>query len=407
MALHAGIEIDGGQVRIAVLDVSSKQTVLVDFIEETITGDTAAERLESLRLILSENLAEGDRKGVEVASSIPTRLMTLRDISVPFTKDEVIQKTIRYESEGHIPGVSIDDLIIDYLKCSENDDSAQLIIGALDKDSLRQHLDIFNDTGIDPARIEIDGTALATTFDIAHEEMRAGRTLIVAMEAGHTDFVLVEEGRIVRLRSTANHMRATAAPSLPQPEAAVEDSDQAPEAGGAEEEFGQLFEDGETPEMVDEPFEELAIAVVSDEEFDQLQAPGVRDVAQVPVSQDDMVSRLITEIQRTFAGYLLRNPIDRIMVSGKVAKDLDLVSRLSEAFETPTQQLRICDKVESSMGLDKVDRCNDSGATAVGLAFGVAGKSLTSFDLRKEDFRYERRFSKLIPGLVLLGLILF
>ena len=124
MALHAGIEIDGGLVRIAVLDVTSKQTVLVDFIEETILGDTAAERVESLRSILQENLTEGDRKGVEVASSIPTRLMTLRDISVPFTKDEVIQKTIRYESEGHIPGVSIDDLIIDYLKCSETDDSA-------------------------------------------------------------------------------------------------------------------------------------------------------------------------------------------------------------------------------------------------------------------------------------------
>lgn len=95
MALHAGIEIDGGLVRIAVLDVTSKQTVLVDFIEETILGDTAAERVESLRSILQENLTEGDRKGVEVASSIPTRLMTLRDISVPFTKDEVIQKTIR------------------------------------------------------------------------------------------------------------------------------------------------------------------------------------------------------------------------------------------------------------------------------------------------------------------------
>ena len=405
MAFHAGIEIDGGQVRIAVLDVTSKQTVLVDFIEETILGETAAERLESLRSILQENLTEGDRKGVEVASSIPTRLMTLRDISVPFTKDEVIQKTIRYESEGHIPGVSIDDLIIDYLKCSENEDSAQLIIGAINKESLGQHLEIFKETGLDPARIEIDGTALATSFHVGHEEMRTGRSLLIAMEAGHTDFALLEDGRIIRLRSTANHMRVETAPSLPVPDSAEEEVS-APEPGSTEEEFGQLFDDGETPELVEEPLEEMAIAVVSDEEFDQLQAPGVREVTQVPVSADDMVARLITEIQRTFAGYLLRNPIDRIIVSGKVAKDLDLVGRLSEAFEVPAQQLRICDKVESSMGLDKVDRCNDSGATAVGLALGVAGQGLTQFDLRKEEFRYERRFAKLVPGLILLGLIL-
>ena len=396
MALHAGIEIDGGLVRIAVLDVTSKQTVLVDFIEETILGDTAAERVESLRSILQENLTEGDRKGVEVASSIPTRLMTLRDISVPFTKDEVIQKTIRYESEGHIPGVSIDDLIIDYLKCSETEDSAQLIIGAIDKGALGQHLEIFKDTGVDPARVEIDGTALASAFHVAHEEMRAGRSLIVAMEAGHTDFALLEEGRIIRLRSTANHMRVETSPSLPAPEETDEEVAQAPDPGSAEEEFGQLFDEGETPEMVETSFEEMAIAVVSDEEFDQLQVPGVRDVSQVPVSNDDMVARLITEIQRTFAGYLLRNPIDRIIVSGKVAKDLDLVSHLSEAFDVPAQQLRICDKVES----------NDSGAIAVGLALGNAGQGLTAFDLRKEEFRYERRFAKLGPGLILLGLIL-
>ena len=406
MALHAGIEIDGGLVRIAVLDVTSKQTVLVDFIEETILGDTADERVESLRSILQENLTEGDRKGGEVASSIPTRLMTLRDISVPFTKDEVIQKTIRYESEGHIPGVSIDDLIIDYLKCSETEDSAQLIIGAIDKGALGQHLEIFKDTGVDPARVEIDGTALASAFHVAHEEMRAGRSLIVAMEAGHTDFALLEEGRIIRLRSTANHLRVEASPSLPAPEETDEEVAQTPEAGSAEEEFGQLFDEGETPEMVETSFEEMAIAVVSDEEFDQLQVPGVRDVSQVPVSSDDMVARLITEIQRTFAGYLLRNPIDRIIVSGKVAKDLDLVNHLSEAFDVPAQQLRICDKVESSMGLDKVDRCNDSGAIAVGLALGIAGQGLTAFDLRKEEFRYERRFAKLVPGLILLGLIL-
>ena len=407
MALHAGIEVDGGIVRIAVLDVSAKQTVIVDFIEEATQGDSSDERNESLRKILKENLTGGDRAGLEVASSIPTRLMTIRDIAVPFTKDEVIQKTIRYESEGHIPGVSIDDLIIDYLKCSENEDSAQLIIGAIDKDSLRKHLDIFKDTGLDPARVEIDETALATSFHVAHEKLQSGKTLLLNMEAGHTDFVIIEDGRIVRLRSTANQLIRDASPALPtaeemevnDPVGEERDGNADPEAA-----FEQLFEENETPEVVEEPLEELAIAVVSDEEFDQLKEPEVTQGRPV-FSSDELVSRLITEIQRTFAGYFLRNPIDQIVVSGKVSKDLNLVEKLSESFELPAHQLRVCDKIESSMGLDKVGRCNESGATAVGLALGVAGQSLTEFDLRKEEFRYERRFAKLIPGLVLLGLI--
>ena len=64
MALHAGIEVDGGIVRIAVLDVSAKQTVIVDFIEEAIQGDSSDERNESLRKILKENLTGGDRAGL-------------------------------------------------------------------------------------------------------------------------------------------------------------------------------------------------------------------------------------------------------------------------------------------------------------------------------------------------------
>ncbi len=408
MALHAGVEVDGGQVRIAVLDITSKQAVIVDFIEDTIQGESADERMDSLRAILKENLAEGDRKGLDFASSIPTRLMTLRDISVPFTKDEVIQKTIRYESEGHIPGVSIDDLIIDYLKCSETEDSAQLIIGAIDKDSLKQHLNIFEGTELDPARVEIDETALATSLHVAHEELRIGKTLLLNMEAGHTDFVLIEEGRIIRLRSTANQLLRDTLPALPTPEE-KETFDRVIEEqypnDDPEAKFEQLFEEGETPEIVEEPLEELAIAVVSDEEFDQLKDPEAGQQRH-DFNSDELVSRLVTEIQRTFAGYFLRNPIDRIVVSGKASRDLNLVGRLSETFEIPVQQLKVCDNMDSSMGHDKVDRCNESGATAVGLALGAAGQSLTSFDLRKDEFRYERRFAKLIPGLILLGLIL-
>ena len=411
MALHAGIEIDDSCVRIAVLDVSSKQTVLVDYIESVIDGETVAERVDSLTEILKTNLGEGDRVGVEVASALPTRLMTLRDFSVPFTKDEVIQKTIRYESEGHIPGVVIDDLIIDYIKCSEGETSSHLLIGAINKESIQDHLNLFKGSGLDPMQVEIDSTALATTFHVSHPELRTGRTLLVDMESGHTTFVLLEEGRITRLRSTSNHMKVMAKQSLPAPEPDTANSESDGEAENKDssplnEEFSQLFEEGEKPEFVEDPMEELAIAVVSDEEFDQLQVPGMKKVVQVEADPESMLDRLVTEIQRTFAGYWLRDPIDRIMVSGKVSKDLAVADRLSEEFQVTAQYLRVCDSIETSIGLDKVDRCNESGAIAVGLALGAAGQGLTNFDLRKEEFRYERRFANLIPGLIMLGFIL-
>ncbi|MEO2149248.1 MAG: hypothetical protein ABGY15_03560, partial [bacterium] len=133
MALHAGIEIDGSDVSIAVVDSTAKQTVIIDYIEAKIIGDSSEERLASLESVLHGALENHGSKTIEVVSSIPTRMSTLREISVPFTNEDVISKTIRYESEGHLPSASIDDLIIEFIKCSETEDSSRLLISAVQK----------------------------------------------------------------------------------------------------------------------------------------------------------------------------------------------------------------------------------------------------------------------------------
>ena len=58
MALHAGIEIDGAEVCIAVIESTSKQTSIVDYIEHRIAGETAEERISSLSEILQTHLSD-------------------------------------------------------------------------------------------------------------------------------------------------------------------------------------------------------------------------------------------------------------------------------------------------------------------------------------------------------------
>lgn len=404
MALHAGIEIDGAEVCIAVVESTSKQTSIIDYIEDRIAGETAEERVSSLTEILQATLADAVKQGADIVTSIPTRMTTLREISVPFTKDEIIAKTIRYESEGHIPSVSIDDLIIEYIKCSEADDTSRLLISAVPKSTVGVHLEMLQNAAIDPVQIEIDATALATSLHVARPDLRGGRTLLIGMEAGHTTFVLLEESRITRIRSTSNHLQPSTVPALTtggETTSAEQPQDQTEVAG----EFADLFEESEQ-EQVAEAVEEMPIAVVSDDEFAKLNEELTTAPSLPPANPDEVIDRLFTEIDRTFAGILMRSPLDRIVVSGGAAADLGIADRLSEEYEVPAQQLRVCDGINSQLALDKVDRCNNSGAVALGLALQSAGQGLTTFDLRKEEHRYERRFSKLLPGLLLLGMVL-
>ncbi|MEE2857924.1 MAG: hypothetical protein VX949_11065 [Planctomycetota bacterium] len=403
MALHAGIEIDGSEVCIAVVDSTSKRTTIVDYIEARISGETSEERVESLAEILRTSLSGDSKKSMDVVSCIPTRMTTLREISVPFTRDDVIAKTIRYESEGHLPSASIDDLIIEYIKCSEEEDSSRLLISAIQKETVGAHLDMLREGDVDPIQIEVDATALATALHVARPDLRGGRTLLIGMEAGHTTFVMLEEGRITKIRSTSNHLRPSTIPTLTT--AGGHAPDERDGDSGSAQEFADLMQQGAIGDDVTQD-DELSIAVVSDEEFEKLNEELTSSPPLPPADPDEVVDRLFTEIERTFAGILMRSPLDRIVVSGSAACDLGIADRLSEEFDVPAQQLRVCDGVESSIGLDLVDRCNRSGAVAVGLSLQSAGQGLTNFDLRKEEHKYERRFAKLLPGLLLMAFIL-
>jgi len=404
VTLHAGIEIDGAEVCIAVIECTSKQTSIVDYVQDRITGESAEERITSLSEILQTHLSDVLKQGVDIVTSIPTRMTTLREISVPFTRDDIISKTIRYESEGHIPSASIDDLIIEYIKCSESDGTSRLLISGVKKSTVGVHLEMLKAGSVDPVRIEIDATALATALHVARPDLRGGRTLLVGLEAGHTTFVFLEEGRITRIRSTSNHLLPSAVPALTTSGDAVS-AEQAQDETETAGEFASLFEASEQDQATGVA-EELPIAVVSDDEFAKLNEELTAAPSMPPANPAEVIERLITEIDRTFAGTLMRSPLDRIVVSGGAAADLGVADRLSEEYEVPAQQLRVCDGIDSQLALDKVDRCNNSGAVATGLALQSAGQGLTSFDLRKEEYKYERRFSKLLPSLLLLGLVL-
>jgi Tfp pilus assembly PilM family ATPase len=121
VSLHAGIEIDGSQVRVTVIDGSPKKYRVVDFVEGRITGETEDERRDSLRELLAPVLLGKDRRGLDVGISLGADRAILREINVPFTKDDVIAKTIRFESESHIHAHSVEDLLIEYIKTSESE----------------------------------------------------------------------------------------------------------------------------------------------------------------------------------------------------------------------------------------------------------------------------------------------
>jgi hypothetical protein len=120
----------------------------------------------------------------------------------------------------------------------------------------------------------------------------------------------------------------------------------------------------------------------------------------------DFLQRLAMEIQRTFAGNLLRVPLDLICLTGGMAQKNEARRFFSEEFDVETISLDFEDAFEMDVDVDVRDEINRLGGVAVGLALREFGQDTCKLDFRQEPFRYERHFEKLKRPLLTMGVCL-
>jgi len=161
-----------------------------------------------------------------------------------------------------------------------------------------------------------------------------------------------------------------------------------------------------------EPEAELATGTATliqsnsgDGESDESAEASPAALALARFGASDPLERLVLEIERTFAAYLLSNSIDLMVVTGDSADRLDVVSRLKKEFEVDVTSFDLGDSFPIEWEGD-VSVLSRRGVVACGLGLRALGMGATGFDLRKEEFRYERRFARLLPALTLLGVLL-
>lgn len=432
MTRCAGLEIDAQILRLAIFEVVRGEPQLVDFVEAALPAEPTEERGEAVREILAKTLARKENQGIEFVTCLDARQVILREISVQYLKDDLIAKTIRFEAESYLHGQAIEDVVVEYLKSGETAESSRLILCVVLKPALARHLEILRKAGVDPREIELDATALASAFAITPLYTGEQNVLLVEIEDTFERFVFMERDRVAKVRSVWER-QAIQRPDRLLGEAALAANGSASEGASKDSSIEKTFEeierslsalDRETLRAADAAdaagdLEEggVPLAVVAEEDYARLAkarpAPGggtalkaVPAAAPALARGSDPMTRLILEIERTFAAYVLRNAIDLIVVTGSRAASMNAVKRLSEHFEVETVPFAFGDAFPISWDGDR-EVLDSRGAVACGLGLRAAGKGFTSFDLRKDEFRFERRFEQLMPALTLVGLLLW
>ncbi|MBI5675491.1 MAG: PilN domain-containing protein [Nitrospirae bacterium] len=87
-----------------------------------------------------------------VCLSLPISILSLREMSFPFSDRKKIKETIAYELEGTLLG-NVNDYSIDYMITGTAENAAKVLAVCIEKRRLREIIDIFSSSGLEPKLI--------------------------------------------------------------------------------------------------------------------------------------------------------------------------------------------------------------------------------------------------------------
>ena len=481
MALVLGLDIGTHSLTGAVFAGTAKKFRLVDFFREdvpTLDGASASVPAPggeytpppSLEELIQKVLTERNLKNVDVVVAMDAKDCIVREIPVQFAKEEQISKVISYSAEEYLPTINVEDVVLEYLKIGEANGKSTVALFALRNDLIEARLGVLKRAEVDPIALDLDAAALFNAFALTPLYDPKKATLLVDMGATSTKIVLVEGGRLKKIRAfrTASKLvspdRMIAEPAAGGAEASGgTGAAEASGGAGTDSLFGDYSIEARFREIEEalrklEPsalprgegeLEDLdpstPIAILSDEDFERVQqlaaaeevagTEGTGDAGGSPAEErprDEPAGRLgrggpagsaengskpdgvdyrdyLEKIGLEVQRTLAtsRSNVELICLTGGMSAHEEACRYFTEELDVETIQFDFGDSVESDVDGGRTAEVSRYGVVAVGLAVKELGRDQTGLDFRKGRFRYEHRFSRLKYPLLLASCLCF
>ena len=267
-----------------------------------------------------------------------------REFDLPFTSKEQIDKVVRFEAEGHFPG-DIDDYVVQHLVLRQTRDKSRLLAAAFDKDELLDRLDILQEAGLDPILVDLDAMSLHNALVQTGALSGLERSVCVDAGAVATTLLFLAGNELYSVRS----MRIGAGDAL----------------SGADSE----------------------------------------DVATARVHE--FVARLTREIRRTLSTLPDFGAPQAVLLSGTGTRLPGVAEALAEVFGAEARDVDWLSLVDHKLDEEDAERFGPDLGALIGTAFRFGGLEAGSFDFRREEAAYTRKFDQVKTPLIVLSFLGF
>jgi len=152
----AGVAINKSHISVTVVYLRGTNITIEQCLTVPIEPDTNKEQQERVAEAIRKALAMIGKE-VAVHTVIGSEHVIFKSMKLPFTDPEKIKKVLDFEVEPLLP-FSIHEAVVDFIitRTIEEDQSAEIMVAAVQKIYIEQLLDLFARTGVAPVVIGID-----------------------------------------------------------------------------------------------------------------------------------------------------------------------------------------------------------------------------------------------------------
>jgi type IV pilus assembly protein PilM len=390
-----GLDIGKDTVKVVELASSRGRLRLINFFSKRVERKEGEEEKESISQAVKKLFRENNIKKGEVISALPLSSVVVRNITFPFREVEKIRKAIKFEAESYIP-FPIEKAIVDFhiidgvnparpvreefsngvknydIAGSKKDISSEVkgrqtevLLIAVDKKMVREHLEILQLAEVEPAVIGLDVSAIFNAYCLEAKDERI--VAIVDMGADKTTVAVVWEEKLSFMRAITQGGRNITHLLAKEREISFEEAEELKKEEG----LTAFVESGIIIKRALEP--------------------------------------LFAEIERTFISFQAHSgkEVDEIVLTGGASKLPGLTQHLSHELDVEVSTYCLAGGIEH--------RLNKASLPFIGVGAGLAleglGKGKINFNFRKEEFAprldWARMKRHLVPTAILTGGIIF
>lgn len=206
-----GFDVNRTSVHATQLYLSRRSMVIEKFFEEKIENNVAIPYHERAAQAIKAIMARADQCN-EVHTAISSSVAVFKELTLPFLEAEKIRKVLNFEVEPLLP-FPLATAVVDFIITKQNlaEKSSNVLVAAVQKEQLVQHLQLFASAGIDPDVVTVDLFALYSLYaQIPEYAQEEGAVALIDVGLHVTRIAFIYEKQLKFVRTLSRGLLAIA-----------------------------------------------------------------------------------------------------------------------------------------------------------------------------------------------------